>query len=134
MAVQRKLIYLASPYTAKQDVTQRSRYWKATQAAAKLAKQYGHSIYAPITMTRPMECILIPAGENLSHEEWLEFDKPFMEAATELWVLMLPDWEESTGVSYEIEHFQRAGKPIWYIEYTPDYSNITLARIIMEPV
>lgn len=126
-------IYLASPYSDPDDFRRRSRYWKATEAAAWLAKE-GHAVYAPITMTRPMECVLDAENIQLDHAAWMKFDKNFMEFCDELWVLMLPGWESSKGVKEEIEYFRSNDKPVRFLRFKSDWKRLMRARITMEPV
>jgi len=54
-------------------------------------------------------------------EAWRELDLSLLGRwATELWVLMLPGWEDSVGLTAEIEFAESAGIPVRYIEWKID--------------
>lgn len=111
-----KLIYVSVPYTHTDGVVKCLRFWQATEYAAKLARD-GYSVYSPITMAHPIESVLV--GEelgNLTHDDWLVFDEPFLQAADELHILMLVGWARSRGVEYEIKRFLDMDKPVKFIE------------------
>jgi len=103
--------YLGSPY---------SKYPGGIVAAhnavcrdAALLIRAGVPVYSPIAHTHP---IAIHGGiDPFDHEIWLPADKPLMDAAVGLIVLMLPGWESSRGLTYEIEEFQGKEKPIVYM-------------------
>lgn len=102
-----ELIYIAGPYT-NIDLAYQCRCKEIlTEAAATCAKA-GHVVFSPITHSAPMERL----GLQFTHEEWVEFDRPFMAVATWLLVLKIPGWEESRGVTFERGFFAGARKPV----------------------
>jgi hypothetical protein len=131
------LVYLASPYSHPDPLIKRQRFWRVTEAAALLTKELASrevAFYVPIIMTHPMECVLQVDNQNLTHEEWMQFDSIFWAKCDELWVLKLDGWEESSGVREEIEYFTKAGKTIRFIPPCDhDWIRVLRARIIMEP-
>ena len=107
------MIYLASPYSHKEEWMRELRYPKddvktffsrerrrVTRAAAELVRR-GHVVFSPITHSHPLDTV----GGMQEHgwSFWQSQDIPFMEACDELHVLMLPGWKESEGVSAEVD-------------------------------
>ena len=74
----------------------------------------GLIVYCPITMTHPIDI-----KRNLGGEFWYEFDKPFLQFASQLFILKLPGWEESKGVQAEIKTALARKIPITYLEFIP---------------
>jgi hypothetical protein len=103
--------YLATPY---------SIYHKGRDAAfddatyqASLLVMAGVPVFCPITHTHPMVPYIPVELDN--HETWLTLDEPMMAKAEGLIVCQMEGWQESVGVTYEIETFRKAGKPIVYM-------------------
>lgn len=103
-------VYLGSPYTRYVEGIE-SAYVEACKAAAKLISR-GYPAYSPIAHTHPVA--MYGGLDPLNHDLWLEADRPLMDAAAALVVLMLPGWKESLGLAHEIAVFRQAGKPIIY--------------------
>lgn len=105
-----KAIYLSSPYSDPDPLVQHQRFeeaWKATLWAWSL----GYHVYSPVAYTHIID-ILIP---SIDYIEWLSFDIKLLYFCDELWVLMLPGWEESKGVQTEIRTAKTINIPIRYI-------------------
>lgn len=110
----RGIVYLACPYTHPDYGVREARFHSANRAAAQLIKQ-GRIVYSPITMTHPLDGEL--AGEStMGSDYWVNFDLAFMEACSEMVVLMADGWRESSGIKREIAYFEERGKPISYID------------------
>ena len=109
------IVYLACPYSKGTLAAQLARYEAATHVAAKLIEQR-LIVFSPITMTHPIDVILAKKGETLGSHYWVEFDIAFMEACSELMVLTLPGWNESSGVAREMKFFQDRGLAVQYLE------------------
>ena len=105
-------IYLAVPYTHPKPEVRALRFERVTTLAGQLIKQ-GHKVYSPISSNHP-----VAERVDLPHDWkfWLEFDLTFLDLCKELHVYMLDGWETSPGVSAEIEHATKSGKPIIYID------------------
>lgn len=105
------MIYIAVPYSHKDSAVQAYRFKKVTEFAAKLISE-GKIVFSPISHSHP-----IARSHDLPHswEYWQKTDEYFLKCATELYVLCLPGWEESTGVQAEIEIAEEIGLPITYI-------------------
>ena len=98
-------IYLACPYSHKDKAGRERRFEAANRAAGKLM-QDGHIVFSPISHSHPV-AKTIGEANALSHNFWLRQDFAFIEWADEVWVLMLPGWDESTGIRLELEHVRR---------------------------
>ena len=118
-------IYLASPYTALRDdgsyddVLMQERYDAVTDCFQSLVSA-GLVIYCPIAMTHRIDCLHRNLyGDRISPKLWYEFDKPFMQHASQLFVLKLPGWEKSKGLQEEIKTAIARNVPIVYLEFNP---------------
>jgi len=105
------MIYLASPYSDLSWQTRDWRWRRVCSAAASLMRK-GYIIFSPIAHTRPIAAFGLPGGWDF----WERFDREFIAAAAELWVLTLPGWEESKGVQAEIQIAVDAGKPVFTVD------------------
>ena len=113
------MIYLASPYTPlgvtdplQRAIIREDRFSAVCNAAAKLM-QAGKVTFCPIAHSHPIEKHFVsPEGG----EFWKKQDEPYLNFCTELVVLMLPGWEESTGVQHEIAEAKLRKIPISYME------------------
>lgn len=100
------LTYLGSPYSLYKHGLHRAAR-EAAMAAARLM-EIGLVVYAPI-----------PHGHNIAcwgdlpaeWEFWKRQCQPYIDAASSLVVLKLEGWQDSVGLTYEIEEFERQGKP-----------------------
>jgi hypothetical protein len=111
--VPKAIIYLACPYTDKNPQIRLRRFELATAAAATLVKR-GLVVFSPITMTHPMDVAL--SGDNtLGSDFWIKFDEAFMDICSELVILKIDGWEQSSGIRREIEFFKTTGKPISFM-------------------
>jgi hypothetical protein len=112
------LIYLASPYSSKDPVIVANRVSATATALARLIEQ-GNLVFSPIIHSHPIADIV--SFSALNHEDgelsgWMAFDFAFIDKCDEVWVLQLEGWEQSRGVTAEIEYAERTGKPVRYIQ------------------
>jgi hypothetical protein len=118
--------YLASPYS-KYPKGIVAAFEKICQEAALLVR-HQIPVYSPIAHTHP---IAIHGDiDPFDHSIWLEADRAFMDAACGLIVCQMEGWEVSYGIGVEIRHFEKAGKPIYYMApgIVPDLANTLDAR------
>lgn len=109
--MKRKVIYLACPYSHEDPAVRQQRFEDVTAAANRLVAD-GVILYSPITSSHAIE----QAGNWVKPGAfWLPFDEPFMELCEELWVLMLDGWQDSSGVTHEILHFQSRNKRVRFL-------------------
>lgn len=112
------LIYLASPYTAKnEDGTpdkklMHERYRAAAKQTAIMLKAGRHT-FSPIVHSHPLADDF---GLPTSWEFWQVVDRRMLRACDEMQVLTLPGWKESTGVTAEIEFCHAIGMKVTFIK------------------
>ena len=103
-------VYLASPYTHPESEVRRLRFDLACAAAAHMMRQ-GRVVFSPIAHSHPIARYGLP--DDL--EFWMRQDGPLLDAADSVAVLMLPGWEASEGVAWEIDRATEACKHVEYI-------------------
>lgn len=104
-----KLIYLASPYSHKEDKVRFERFETIARVAAKLMSQ-GVYLFCPITHTHPIN----EAGiNNPGWDFWCKYDYMMLDRCQELWIADMPGWKESVGVTAEIKYMMEANKPVF---------------------
>ena len=117
-------IYLASPYTALRDdgsldkVLMHERHKFVSECFTNLVKA-GLTVYCPITMTHPIDIL----ADSMGSDFWYEFDKPFLQHMSMLFVLKLPGWENSVGVQQEIKIAVSRNIPIVYLTFYTSYGH-----------
>jgi hypothetical protein len=104
------MIYLACPYTHPDFEVREYRYRAVNQALAYLIKQ-DLVVFSPISMTHGVDILL----GRIDPEYWYKFDDEFMQHCAECYVLTLPGWSTSNGVSREIKHFRNNNKPVRFM-------------------
>lgn len=105
-------LYLATPYTNYPDGHQAAFDIACLIAADLMAS--GVNVLSPIAHSHP---IAMQGIDNVDHEFWMNVDRPFMDAARGLIVAKIPGWQVSRGVTEEIAHFVKSGKPIVYLDW-----------------
>jgi Domain of unknown function (DUF1937) len=107
------MIYLASPYSHPDSTVREERFRVVCACCAKLTWE-GHDVFSPIAHTHP---IVLCRPELLTgFDIWQRYDEWFLQRCDEVWVLMLPGWTDSVGVTSEIEIARDLGKPIRYLK------------------
>jgi hypothetical protein len=104
---------LASPYSRFPDGTE-AAFRHACQAAGWFIKNQ-IPVFCPIAHSHPVavQC-RIPLTD---HAIWLPADRPMMNGAAGIAVLMMPSWKQSTGIQHEIGVFLHANKPVEYLPW-----------------
>lgn len=105
-------IYLASPYSHPDTGIRESRFQAACKAAAALML-IGHNVFSPIAHSHPIDLMF---GNIQSGAFWKSQDIPILRHASELRVLKLDGWEESSGIKWEIALAQQLHIPVTYME------------------
>ena len=127
-----KLVYVASPYTYKSTsksvfrplfarTVEWSRFLTVTRIQGKLVAKYGVACYGPILESHLMVWLGKLFGEGIGKSsgvwsDWREYDLTMIDHCDEMWVVMMPGWEKSTGVQSEIRHCNFTGKPVRYVD------------------
>jgi len=108
--------YLACPYNHEDLRVRIARYDNVTLATAKLAER-GVMCFSPITHSHPLtQYAELPRDWGF----WFSFDQPIMRLCGKCIVLTLDGWDESVGVTDEIEWFEELSYPIKYINPVGD--------------
>lgn len=106
----KSFIYLATPYAHEDPKMEQLRL----DAAVKLNRSYianGLTALSPIAFGKTfIDMELVPP------QTWLEWDIPILKRADEVWVMMMPGWDISVGVTREIKEATEMGIFIKYIE------------------
>jgi nucleoside 2-deoxyribosyltransferase len=110
------ILYLAAPYTHP-DVEIRRQRVKIVNAAAARIIRLGRIVFSPLTMTHPLDVLLAGKNETLGSDYWVKFDEAFMEFCSDIAVLCLDGWKESSGVAREIRFFLDRKRPVHYLEF-----------------
>lgn len=110
------MIYLATPYNHPDPEVRRLRFHAACHVAAHFMKE-GAFIFSPIAHTHPISV----AGElPVGWHYWEAYDKAMLSNCSELWVVEMPGWDTSAGVSGEIKIAAELGLKIKFIKYNPE--------------
>lgn len=108
-----KRIYLAVPYTDQFKGVREHRFERVSQVAAGMMLE-GHLVYSPVTHGHTLGTFGdLPNDFTFWGEHCLSFLRHWAE---ELHVLMMPDWDKSSGVQIEIAEAERLGLPVVYIK------------------
>jgi len=103
--------YLASVYS-KHPLGLDEAHAEACYATTLLMRA-GIPVFSPIAHTHPIEKIGGLVG--MSHDFWMAVDKPMVDAARGVIVLMQPGWSTSKGVCMEIAWAKKDHKPVIYM-------------------
>ncbi len=113
VAVERKLVYLAAPYTHPDKAVQQARFHAINKVAAYLMNELGLFVFSPISHSHP---IAEDGDIPTTWEFWKPYDEAILQSCGRMVVLMLPGWEDSKGVSAEREIAQKMGIDIAYLK------------------
>jgi len=101
-------IYLAIPYSG---ITE-----KSFEVSCKLAVKYmkeGKIVFSPIVHSHPLTEYGAP---QMDHDFWMRQDLAVLENCDELYVVCLPGWETSKGVSIEVDFADQRDIPIVFVD------------------
>lgn len=110
------MVYLCSPYTNKSRHIMDYREEQVSITAARLTHKLGVTFFLPITQSARMSS-LMPGLFGHTFATWKDIDLDAIDHSDEVWVLKLPGWRESIGVTAEINHAKKKGKPVKYINH-----------------
>ena len=110
---EKRLVYLAAPYTHPCKMTQQMRFHAINMVAAYLMNELGLFIFSPISHSHP----IAEDGEiPTTWEFWKPYDEEILRCCGRMIVLTLPGWKESKGVQAEIEIATKLGIDISYLD------------------
>lgn len=104
-------VYLASPYTHKNEAVMLDRYHDVLSWLAVYMKCPGLKtcVYSPILHYHP---VAVRYKLPRTWDFWWHYNKAMLENADELWILPLDGWEESKGIAAEREYAELVGMTI----------------------
>lgn len=105
-------LYLACPYTDKDPLVEEQRYLAVVRAAGHLMLQ-GFNVFSPIAHSHPIA--LHGMTQPTTGLFWKKQDIPLLKHASALVVLMLPGWEHSKGLAWEIETARALHMPLLWL-------------------
>jgi hypothetical protein len=107
------MIYVASPYSADEPAMEAYRFEKTIQIVADMIME-GLLVISPIVHSHPIYTRRPETGAQW--ESWVAIDTELLRRCDEVVVLMIPGWQESRGVTAEIELAAEFGIPVTYRE------------------
>lgn len=116
------LVYVATPYT-KYPSGIEAAFQAASRLMGALVRE-GVACYSPIVHTHPIA--IYGEMDPLNHNLWLRFDEAMMRKSDAILVAKMNSWESSKGIAIEIEIFQKAGKPVFYLD--PETMRVSTER------
>lgn len=124
------MIYLATPYTARDLSLRNWRYNRAREALFALWDQH-HPAVCPIVLGHEYEQRQRTGPRELPHDLWMVMAQAQLVACTQVYVLTLQGWDESAGVRQEVLLAHGLGKPV--VGYAPfescqQYSGLEILR------
>jgi len=102
--------YLATPYAHPSDLVREAR----AEAAGRIVAHYllrGLPVFSPIAHGHAFH----PHLSSWGHNDWLEYDRHFLEVSCGLMVAELPGWVESKGMAWEIEWAEQHKHPVVHL-------------------
>lgn len=105
------MIYLASPYSHPDADVRDFRYKAALETTLEFIKR-GIVCFSPIVYGRAMELEI-----GTDYLSWKTFNDDMVNNSTQIWVLRIPGWQESKGVTYEIGLARQLDKPVMHMAY-----------------
>ena len=102
------MIYLASPYSHPDPSIQDLRFRQACITGGEMIKR-GFHVISPIAHSVPISSM---AKYPQDYKAWKEWDEELILLCSQVWILMLPGWEDSMGIKNEISFAVNNGIPI----------------------
>lgn len=105
------MIYLASPYSHPDLLIMKTRFLIAEQVVAKMLQARRH-VYSPI-----VHCHELAQKYELPTDFafWKSYNFDFLRRADSLVVLQIKGWEESKGVTAELDFARTVGIDVTYL-------------------
>ena len=105
------LVYLASPYSHKDNTVRESRFVEVTKIASEIIQRCpAVSVFGPITQSHSI-AEYFPASMN-NGDFWLPVDFTVLIRCDELWLAGMDGLEYSVGVAAEVKLARERGIPI----------------------
>lgn len=105
----RNLEYIAAPFTSDNEETQRARLRAATQYAARPTAD-SSNLFSPLTHSEALQSMAQP----LPASRWYSLDLAVLSGCSRMRVLRLHGWDDSLGVTMEVEYAKMLGMIVSY--------------------
>lgn len=116
-----KLIYLGCPYASNDYEIMASRYFGVTEVAKALTRA-GFVVFSPITHAHPIQ-------QRTGWSFWQHLDLPILSICQLMIVYQLEGWQQSVGLTAEIEFAGSLGIPILYL---PTQDALVVGEMLIE--
>jgi hypothetical protein len=109
------MIFVASPYTDENPEKMELRYHQVRNWTFARIQHHHEILFSPIAY-----CHRYALMHNMPTDfsYWQNFSNGFLDVALSVYVLMLPGWEDSRGVTSEIAYAKKLKKKIDFHPYT----------------
>lgn len=108
---EKPLVYLACPYSHDDPVIREMRFKQANMAAGKLMER-GYIVFSPLSHCHP---ISVQYRLPTDWEFWQKFCTTYVRLCNTMFVLMVPGWEESRGITEELKLAKELGIHVEFI-------------------
>ena len=104
-------VYLARPYTHDGPEVRTGRYIESSKAVVWMINALRINVFSPVVHCHALVDYSLPFDWGF----WAEYDKAFISVCEELWVLCIPGWDHSVGVTAEIAIANELGLKVRYL-------------------
>jgi hypothetical protein len=104
--------YLSTPYSLFPEGHQ-AAWVEACRIRGALTK-LGVNCYSPIVETHAVQ--MFSDMGDVTHEAWMDDDRPKMRHAASLICARLVSWKKSKGMAQELDFFRELDKPIEFLD------------------
>ena len=126
------MIYLCSVYSLNPDGRDKEamnklmeKRWKYVMKRTSEFLKEGVILFSPIAHCHELA---LRHGMPKTFSFWEHLDFGYIEASSHVWVLMMPGWQDSVGVSAEIKEAHRTGKTVRFIRCKDYYEDAKADR------
>lgn len=106
----KKLVYLAAPYSHPDNKVVNKRVKTIAKVAGNLMKNKDVFVFSPISHGHPINLNI--KGESIGYDNWLALDKAILDICDEMYIIDIEGWNESRGVQVEIDYCKTKNIPI----------------------
>ena len=110
-----QVIYVASPYSSKDDAQRVKNFELVTQYVAFMVSE-GYTAISPITYGHLLLDYQDMPGD---YEFWQNFCISLLGKCDAMVIIKLPGWQESVGIKDEARYADENGIPIYHLEPIP---------------
>lgn len=115
-AVDKPLIYLASPHSHKSDIVRHRRALHASMAFFRLV-QAGNRVFCPIAMSHlgAEMGYMLGESEMSRYSHWQDLDEHMIKVCDLFAILQIEGWNISTGIDLEWGLARQLEKPVIFL-------------------